>query len=656
MNFKKVLTALTAFAALLFTSCDRNNPDGQIDPVNITVSQDYLEVDSLAGTYHLTLVSNRDWTAEVEVSNPWGNEAEWFEKYPWLVIDRNSGVAGDTVDIAVSVSTNVSDSVVYQREAVIWFRTEEHIYATVTVHQMGGNPKPNADTGAEIISVADFIAEEESEKWYQLSGKLTGLYNTEYGNFYLEDATGSVHVYGLNLHETAGDKTFSQIGLQEGDNVTIIGRRDSYNGEVQVGDAYYAAKKVTVAEFLAAEVDDRQLYELTGTMNDLYNTEYGNFHLIDDAGGDVTVYGLTSTPLTGKDNDKSFSTLGYADGDVLTIVGTRDDYKGTPQVGGPAYAIRAKGGPSLTVVTGEAVLSDDKSSMTVEGTFTYTGEASDITEVGVAYREAGAESFTEEKAPEVVSPFSITVSLEADKAYEYYAYAKMGDEIRQGATLTVSTSGNVLSVSDVVAAADDGTLVEDGSLAVLGAFMEGIVVANNEGENYYRKIQVADGTGAQASGIVLYGVEGDYAVGDRIRLDLSNATYSPFSGLREIAFDDSGARIEVLESGVDFTVPELTAAEFNSGDWQGMYVTVTGLTSDNDEGATWGEDDGTVSRYFVSGDQTVVVRISNYALWAGDVIASGVTGSISGAVEVYNGTLQIYPVTAGDIEDFSAGE
>jgi len=112
----------------------------------------------------------------------------------------------------------------------------------------------------------------------------------------------------------------------------------------------------------------------------------------------------------------------------------------------------------------------------------------------------------------------------------------------------------------------------------------------------------------------------------------------------------------VLESGVDFTVPELTAAEFNSGDWQGMYVTVTGLTSDNDEGSTWGEDDGTVSRYFVSGDQTVVVRISNYALWAGDVIASGVTGSISGAVEVYNGTLQIYPVTAGDIVDFSAGE
>ena len=76
-------------------------------------------------------------------------------------------------------------------------------------------------------------------------------------------------------------------------------------------------------------MDDRQLYELTGTMDDLYNTEYGNFHLIDDAGGDVTVYGLTSTPLTGKDNDKSFSTLGYADGDVLTIVGTRDDYKGS---------------------------------------------------------------------------------------------------------------------------------------------------------------------------------------------------------------------------------------------------------------------------------------------------------------------------------------
>ena len=150
-----------------------------------------------------------------------------------------------------------------------------------------------------------------------------------------------MYVYGLNASEEAGSKTFAQTGLREGDNVTLIGRRSDFKGTPQVGDAYYAAKKVTLDEFLAAEVGD-QLYELTAVIDDLYNTQYGNFHLIDDAGNDVSVYGMTATPLIGSSNDKSFSTLGYVEGDVVTLVGTRDEHEGDPQVGGPSYAVRAK--------------------------------------------------------------------------------------------------------------------------------------------------------------------------------------------------------------------------------------------------------------------------------------------------------------------------
>ena len=372
MNFKKVLLALAAFGALFVTSC-KEIQDKPITPVNITVSSDYIEVDSVGGTYTVDLYSSTAWTAEIVISNPWGDEEKNFEADPWISIDPVAGSASidtsDVKEITINVKENVSDSVLYQREVIIYFRSDNMIYATTTVHQMGGVLKPNADTGPKPVTVAEFLAAEESNQWYRLSGKVVGLYNTEYGNFNIEDETGSVLCYGLNLNATAGDKTFSQIGIGEGDNVTLVGRRSSYNGTPQVGDAYYAPLKVTVAEFLSAEIDDNQLYELTGIMEGPVNTEYGNFDITDESGS-VYVYGLTSTVILGESNDKSFSTLGYVEGDTLTIVGTRGDYNGKPEVMGPAYAVRAKGGspapdpdpePELTKATVAEVIAAEVS-------------------------------------------------------------------------------------------------------------------------------------------------------------------------------------------------------------------------------------------------------------------------------------------------------
>ena len=372
MNFKKVLLALAAFGALFVTSC-KEIQDKPITPVNITVSSDYIEVDSVGGTYTVDLYSSTAWTAEIVISNPWGDEEKNFEADPWISIDPVAGSASidtsDVKEITINVKENVSDSVLYQREVIIYFRSDNMIYATTTVHQMGGVLKPNADTGPKPVTVAEFLAAEESNQWYRLSGKVVGLYNTEYGNFNIEDETGSVLCYGLNLNATAGDKTFSQIGIGEGDNVTLVGRRSSYNGTPQVGDAYYAPLKVTVAEFLSAEIDDNQLYELTGIMEGPVNTEYGNFDITDESGS-VYVYGLTSTVILGESNDKSFSTLGYVEGDTLTIVGTRGDDNGKPEVMGPAYAVRAKGGspapdpdpePELTKATVAEVIAAEVS-------------------------------------------------------------------------------------------------------------------------------------------------------------------------------------------------------------------------------------------------------------------------------------------------------
>ena len=667
MNFKKVLLALVAIGALLVSSC-RINDDGAIVPVNIAVSQDYLELDSTAGTYSVKLFSNTPWKGEIVVSNPYKDEAEKFEASPWITVtapDPLEGVASeDSLEVTFSVTENSGvglseKDTLFQREVIIYFRSDRQIYATLTVHQMGGVLKPNADTGPKPVTVEEFLAASESNQWYRLSGKITGLNTSnDYGNFTLEDATGAtVYVYGLNLNETAADKTFPQIGVGEGDYVTIVARRGSYNGSPQANDAYYAPVKVTVAQFLAAPIDeDGQLYEITGVMKGPVDTEYGSFDITDETGS-VYVYGLTSTPILGQSNDKSFLETGYAEGDELTIVGTRGDYKGKAEVMGPAYPVRFKGGPSVTTL--DAVLGSGNTSVTITGEYEYTGKG-EVTETGVAYRKVGDEEYTEVKASGIDKKINVTVTgLSAETLYEYHAYAKADGIIGKGEDMTFTTSTKVLAVKDVVAAFKNETVKEDGYVAVLGGFMEAIVVADNEAGNYYQKYAVVDGTGEQSTGVVLYQIDNKLKIGDKIRISLHNAIYSPYSGLREITFNGD-ADIDVIEQGVKFTVPELTAAEFNAGDWQGMYVTVTGLASSHAEGTLWCDEDKeepgeyvTTNRTFKSGDAEVLVRNTAHAEWAKLPIKAGVTGKISGAVEQYKDDLQIYPVKASDIADFT---
>ena len=202
--------------------------------------------------------------------------------------------------------------------------------------------------GVAEISVADFLEKEVGDTPYKLTGKIANLANTTYGNFDLVDATGSVYVYGLTATKvTSNDKSFSTLGLREGDIVTLIGTRGEYKEEAQVaGPAYYVSHigstDVTVEEFLAKEKSKDVWYRLTGKVTNLKPGEYGNFHLEDETGS-VYVYGLTKAPVA--KNDKTFLSLGVKEGDTVTLVGTRDRYDSskvpeeTEQVGGPAYYI-----------------------------------------------------------------------------------------------------------------------------------------------------------------------------------------------------------------------------------------------------------------------------------------------------------------------------
>ncbi len=116
---------------------------------------------------------------------------------------------------------------------------------TVTVKEAGAQP------AVQTVTVAQFNAAAENvDQKYQLTGTITKLTNTTYGNFTLKDNTGEVLVYGLTATEQewdkegkkiTNDKSFGSLNLKEGDTVTLIGYRIDYNNAPEVAGAYYVS-------------------------------------------------------------------------------------------------------------------------------------------------------------------------------------------------------------------------------------------------------------------------------------------------------------------------------------------------------------------------------------------------------------------------------
>ena len=67
-----------------------------------------------------------------------------------------------------------------------------------------------------------------------MKGTCTSIANTQYGNWYLTDDTGTVYIYGT-LYNGATQQ-FTKLGLEVGDIVTVEGPRKNYNGTIELVD------------------------------------------------------------------------------------------------------------------------------------------------------------------------------------------------------------------------------------------------------------------------------------------------------------------------------------------------------------------------------------------------------------------------------------
>ena len=86
----------------------------------------------------------------------------------------------------------------------------------------------------------------------------------------------------------------------------------------------------TVSEATCAEIiagPESKTYRVTGTVDRIVNTTYGNWYIVDET-GEVYIYGT----LDAKGQTKNFLSLGLEVGDIVTVEGPKTVYNGTVEL------------------------------------------------------------------------------------------------------------------------------------------------------------------------------------------------------------------------------------------------------------------------------------------------------------------------------------
>ncbi len=77
------------------------------------------------------------------------------------------------------------------------------------------------------------VIEGPDGKSYIVEGVVTSIANTTYGNWYLDDGTGEIYIYGT-LDSNGGEKNFASLGIEVGDVVKVKGPKTTYGSTIEL--------------------------------------------------------------------------------------------------------------------------------------------------------------------------------------------------------------------------------------------------------------------------------------------------------------------------------------------------------------------------------------------------------------------------------------
>ena len=277
MKIKNILVSLVAILALA-AGCNQIEPDHYLNEVK--VSSSYVAINVDGGSTSITVEATEGWSIPTTPE--------------WLTISPASGGAG-TTNVTFSAGKTLDG-----RTAELTIKCGEK---TQNINVIQGLATVSKATCAEVIAGPE-------SKTYLVTGVCTGIANTSYGNWYLNDGTGEIYIYGTV--NAAGNYAWSSFGIEVGDEVTVQGPKSVYNGTVELVDATFISVNKSLIKVAEVSPEDATFPKDGGDMKiTLSNKGTGLYVNIPEAdkswlsisaiAGNVVT--LTAAPNEGGDRD-----------------------------------------------------------------------------------------------------------------------------------------------------------------------------------------------------------------------------------------------------------------------------------------------------------------------------------------------------------------
>ena len=165
MKLRYFIPFFLAVVAAVFTACSDDNDPTYFD--EIRVSQSYVSLNTNGGSTSIDIKANGSWTVS--------------EVPEWLTVSPASGTGNGTITFSADAGEGRTAEVLITCEG-----------KTQRINIIQGIATVSNATCAEVLAGPD-------SKTYRVTGTVTKIVNTTYGNWYLNDGTGGVYLWYARL-------------------------------------------------------------------------------------------------------------------------------------------------------------------------------------------------------------------------------------------------------------------------------------------------------------------------------------------------------------------------------------------------------------------------------------------------------------------------
>ena len=256
----------------------------------------------------------------------------WFTKIG--ANEFGTGTYGSNKTVGISEGRYYTESAIGTDQYVMQFITKE--YAETLTPDEIVNTDPTADS---TLTIEQAITLGESkghdmytEGKYYVTGEITEVYNTTYGNMKIKDANGKIlTVYGT--YDATGANRYDKMANAPvaGQTVTVYGIIGQYNGTAQMKNGWITAVEGTGAVTPPAEDEEEGGNENSepaadSTLSIVDAVALGTTYKSDDYSGHYTTnkYYVSGVITKVKNVEKGELVIADAEGNTLTVYGAFD--------------------------------------------------------------------------------------------------------------------------------------------------------------------------------------------------------------------------------------------------------------------------------------------------------------------------------------------